>query len=402
MSNFLTHTRYASILIASYLGLAGCGTAILPPMDFKVVDTKATPDELLMPSVDPINNGTVKPFVPVPFVPVEISFPQDDQSFGLTYSVDKGPWSKTQNPNQLLVNGKRLVDPEGSIVTWSMISDTGFITYLVRNDRVEETPDKLSHFDLKHLDVRTTGRQPQTIATLATDGSRHLWRFGTDSKPLQADLYHLTSMGVVLMREDNSVLTYFEAGKSPVTTALPVGYKATSFGVTTDLAYSRHIRIVQHRGVHKLLGLLPSAQEELYDVSWWNLETGEITATAKDVVVNVDSEKAFENYINGAAQMVNVATGPLVITIEDTLKKTMARNLATLQKVTLVETPIKQGHGFQAGFERKRAGGVGEYHKAWVRFGIANGDLSNSQINDLEKWMKDKGPAQVARSKPTN
>ena len=379
----------AGVVLATALFIGGCGT-VLPPMDFKVVDTKATPDELLQPSVDPIDAGTAQPFTPVAFVPVEISQPKEDKLFGLTYSVDKGPWAKTQNNSQLLVNGKRLVDPDGSITHWSLMSNTGYITYLVRNDRVEQTPDKLSHFDLKLLDVRTPGQQPQKIATLATDGFRHLWRFGNDPTPIQAEVYSLTSRGVVLMREDNTVITYFEVGKAPVTTALPVGFKATVFGITTDFAYGRHIRVIQHRGVHKLLGFLPSAQEELYDVGFWNMVKGEMTAIAKDVVVNVENEQAFNNYVEGNAQMVDSASGPIAITVEDTLKKTVARNLATLQKVTLVETPIKQGHGFSSGFEMKRAGGIGEYHKVWVRFSIANGSLSNSQINDLEKWMRDK------------
>lgn len=379
------------VLVAS-LSIGGCGT-VLPPMDFKVLDAKATPDELLQPSVDPIDAGTAQPFTPAAFIPVEISQPKADKLFGLsaiTGNDTSGSWAKTQNTSQLLVNGKRLVDPEGSITHWSLMSNTGYITYLVRNDRVEETPDKLSHYDLKLLDVRAPGQQPQKIASLATNGFRHLWRFGDDPTPIQADVYSLTSRGVVLMREDNSVITYFEAGKAPVTTALPVGFKATSFGITTDFAYSRHIRVIQHRGVHKLLGFLPSAQEELYDVGFWNMERGEMTAIAKDVVVNVDNEQAFKNYINGTAQMVDSASGPLVITVEDTLKKTVARNLATLQKVTLVETPIKQGHGFDSGFEMKRAGGIGEYHKVWIRFSIANGSMSNSQINDLEKWMREK------------
>lgn len=379
----------AGLVLVMTLSIGACGT-VLPPMDYKVVDSKATPDELLKPSVDPIDAGTAQPFTPVAFIPVEISQPKEDKLFGLTYSVDKGPWAKTQNTTQLLINGKRLVDPEGSITHWSLMSNTGYITYLVRNDRVEETPDKLSHFDLKLLDARAPGQLPQKIASLATNGFRHLWRFGDDPTPIQADVYSLTSRGVVLMREDNSVITYFEAGKAPVTTALPVGFKATPFGITTDFAYGRHIRVIQHRGVHKLLGFLPSAQEELYDVGFWNMERGEMTAIATDVVVNVDSEQAFRNYIVGKAQMVDSASGPLAITVEDTLKKTVARNLATLQKVTLVETPIKQGLGFESGFEMKRAGGIGEYHKVWVRFGIANGSMSNSQINDLEKWMREK------------
>lgn len=378
------------VLVAS-LSISGCGT-VLPVMDYKVLDTKETPEELLKPSVDPIDAGTAQPFTPGAFVPVEITQPKEDESFGLTYTVDKGPWAKTQNTSQLLVNGKRLVDPDGSITHWSLMSSTGYITYMVRNDRVEETPDKLSHFDLKLLDVRAPGQQPQKIASLATNGFRHLWRFGNDPTPIQAEVYSLTSRGVVLMREDNSVITYFEAGKTPVTTALPVGFKATEFGITTDFAYGRHIRVIQHRGVHKLLGFLPSAQEELYDVGFWNMERGEMTAIAKDVVVNVDTEHAYKNYIVGKAQMVDSASGPLVITVEDTLKKTVARNLATLHKVTLVETPTKQGHGFESGFEMQRAGGIGEYHKVWVRFSIANGSMSNSQINDLEKWMKDKSP----------
>jgi hypothetical protein len=389
---FLSRKQLAGAVLVTTLSIAGCGTPLLPPMDFKVVDTKATPDELLQPSIDPIGAGTVKPSQPGPFVPVEITAPKADKLFGLTNSVDKGPWAKTQNTAQILVNGRRLVDANGTIRTWSPISNTGFITYLVKNDRVEQTPDGLSHYDLKMLDVRTPGQQAEVIATLASNGSRHLWRFGKDAQPQLAELYHLTSKGVVLMREDNSVITYFEAGKTPVTTALPVGYKATAFGVETDLAYGRHIRIIQHRGVHKLLGLLPSDKEELYDISFWNMERGEITGTAKDVVVNVATEDAFQNYINGASQMVDSASGPLVVSIEDTLKKTVARNLATLEKVVLVETPIKQGHGFQAGFETKRAGGIGEFHKVWVRFGIANGNLSNSQINDLEQWMKEKAP----------
>ena len=383
----------ASVVLATTLAIGGCGTVLPPMLEFKVVDTKATPDELLQPSVDPIDAGTAQPFEPIAFVPVEITQPKEDKLFGLTYTEDKGPWAETQNASQLLVNGKRLVDPEGNITHWSLISNTGFITYLVRNDRVEETPDKLTHYDLKLLNVQASGQQPRKIGSLATNGFRHLWRFGNDPTPIQAELYHFTSRGVVLMRDDSSVITYFEADKAPVTTALPVGFKATPFGITTDLAYGRHIRVIQHRGVHKLLGFLPSAQEELYDVGFWNMEKGEMTAIAKDVVVNVDSEQAFKNYIGGKAQMVDSASGPLVITVEDTLKKTVARNLATLQKVTLVETPIKQGHGFTSGFEMKRAGGIGEYHKVWVRFTIANGSMSNSQINDLEKWMQEKSPS---------
>ena len=129
-------------------------------------------------------------------------------------------------------------------------------------------------------------------------------------------------------------------------------------------------------------------QEELYDVSWLNLETGVITATAKDVVVNVENERAFRNHINGASRLINPNSGPLVISVEDTLKKTIVRNLATLQKETLVETSSKKGHGFEAGFERQRSGGIGEFHKVWIRFSIGNGDFSNKQINDLESWMR--------------
>lgn len=386
-------------LSAITVSTTGCGTLLPPVPEFKVVDTKATPDELLAPSIDPIDQGTVMPFKPDAFLPVEISMPQADRLFGLTYTEDKGEWAHTQNTSQLLVNGKRVVDPTGAITQWAAFSDTGFITYLVRNDRVEKTPDELTHYDLKLLDVRTPGKPPQKIATYATDGGRHLWRFGREPDPVQAELFHLTSKGVVVLRDDNTVITYFEAGKPPVTSALPVGYKAVSFRVVTDLAYSKHIRIVQHRGPHKLLGLLPSAQEELYDISFWNMERGVMTSTAKDVVINVTSEESFQNYVNGASQMVNAASGPLVLTIEDTLKKTIARNLATLEKVTVVETPIKQGHGFKTGLERRRAGGIGIQNKVWVRFGIANGDMSNSQITDLEKWMKDKA-ATVAQVEP--
>lgn len=382
-------TVYAA-LTAIAVVTSGCGTILPPVPDFKVVDLKAQPDELRMgPSIDPIDRGSVQAFKPEPFVPLEISVPKADRTFGLTYSEDKGDWAHTQNTSQLKVNGKRVVDPQGEITQWSPLSDTGFITYLVRNDRVEKTPDLFTHYDLKLLDART-GKPPQKIASYATNGLRQQWRFGREPDPVQAELFHLTSKGVVLLRDDSTVITYFEAGKPPKTTALPVGYKAVSFGVVTDLAYGKHIRIVQHRGPHKLLGLLPSAQEELYDISFWNMERGVMTATAKDVVINVTSEESYQNYVNGAAQMVNSSSGPIVITIEDTLKKTIARNLATLEKVTLVETSMKQGHGFETNFERRRAGGVGLYHKVWVRFTIANGDMSNSQINDLEKWMKDK------------
>lgn len=375
-----------TFLLSFFYLASGCGTVLPPVLEFEVVDTKATPQELSTPSIDPIASGKVTPFTPPEFYPVEILFPEADQTFGLTFTVDKGDWAKTQNTDQLLVEGRRVTDKDGRIVAWSDLSDTGFFTYMVYKDRIGDTPDKYLHYDLRMIDARKPSSKPQTIATVAVRGSRSIWNLSGES--VECEEYFLTSRGLVLLNEEGSVVTYFEVGNQPVTTTLPVGYKVTSFGVTGDMAYSKHIRIIQHRGPHKLLGMLPSAQEELYDVSWLNLETGAITATAKDVVVNVENERAFRNHINGASRLINAKSGPLVISVEDTLKKTIVRNLATLQKETLVETSSKKGHGFEAGFERQRSGGIGEFHKVWIRFSIGNGDFSNKQINDLESWMR--------------
>lgn len=378
-------------LVAVATMTSGCGTLLPNVPEFKVTNMKATPDELLAPSSDPIDQGSVKPFTPSSFSPVEISTPTEDQTFGLTFTEKKGPWAQTQNTSQLLANGRRVIDPQGPIYTWSPLSDTGYITYLVQETRVGKVQDGLTHYDLKLLDVRTAGKTPVKIARYATNGARHLWSFGKD-EPIQVQQFFLTSRGVVTLREDSTVVTYFEAGKAPFTSALPVGYKVADFGVDTDIAYGKHLRILQHRGPHKLFGVLPSSQEELYDVSFWNVERGEKTATAKDIVVNVTSETSFRNYVEGKAQMVNSPSGPFAITVEDTLKKTIVRNLATLQKVTLVETSVKQGHGFSTGFETRRAGGMGAYGKVWVNFAPANGELSNKKIIDLESWMKNPSP----------
>lgn len=382
--------------LASALALAGCGS-ILPPMsDFKVTNIGATPTELMQNNLDPIDTGAAQPFQPPAFFPVELSSPQADTAFGLGINPDSGAaYARTQNTNQLLVNGRRLVDPQGKITNWSPIANTGFITYLVQDDRVGQTIDHFSHYDLKLLDVRTPGKKPQKIASLATNGFKHLWQFGNDKTQQQAERYMLTSRGVVALREEGTVITYYEAGKAPVTTALPVGFKATAFGVTSDFAYSQHIRVIQHRGVHKLFGILPSAQEELYDVGYWNMVQGNMTMIANDLVVNTMNETAFQNYVSGKAQMSDSASGPLVVTVEDTLKKTVARNLATLQKVTLVQTERKQGHEFSSGLELRPNGGVGKYHKVWVEFSIANGDMSNTKIVDLEAWMNRKASDKV-------
>lgn len=280
----------------------------------------------------------------------------------------------------------------------SRYSDTGYITYLVKENRVDQSRDGYDHFALKMLDVRTAGKRPVVIGNFATKGRESLWTLGKEG-PFPAEKYPLTSKGVVLLRDDNTVISFFSYGQPVHTTALPVGYKAIDFNITSDLDYGRHIIIVQHRGNRKLFGLIPSDREELYDVSFWNMEHGQMTATAKNVVVNVSTQQTFENYVS-TSQIINAKTGPLAVTVEDTMHKTVARNLATLEKVVLVETESKQGHGFQSGYEHRPSGGQGEYGKVWVQFGIANGALSNSQISDLEGWMvknstKNTTPAQT-------
>lgn len=116
------HSRQRGSLLSLALVssvVSGCNSLppLLPPIEYKVLDTKAPPPELLKPSVDPIDVGQAKPFKVQPFQFVEISSPQPDNTFGLINTVNKGPWSQTQNSHQILVDGKRLIDPQGDIVT---------------------------------------------------------------------------------------------------------------------------------------------------------------------------------------------------------------------------------------------------------------------------------------------
>lgn len=367
--------------------LTGCGT-VLPEMpEIVVTDTKPTPNYLKKVNTDPIDTGEAKGFKPDAFTRIDVDTPYKDYFFGTMHRT-RNDFADTQGKPGITVNGKKIIDQEGDIDSWSKVSNTGFLTYRVRINQPRPEDTSFALYKYKTIDLSVPNAIPQVVASF-TKGRQHPPSWMVPGISDNQSLYYplITSKGVVAFTKDKKSVTYIELGHAPITSLIPNGYKPVTHKSLVDIAYSKHLRIIQHRESHKLLGFVPSSQEQIYDMSFLNLTDGSITATALGLVIDTTNNTRFINYIDNAVKIINTESGPLVVSVEDVLKKTIVRNLATLDKKTLVSTKAKQGHEFRAGFETRQDGGMGEYGKAWIKFSIANGDMSNKTIKDLELWI---------------
>lgn len=364
-----------SVLIASTQLFSGCST-------FNSMGvTNASPSDVVTtaPTVDPIDTGEAKGFKTGQFEPIDISLPKRDENFGINFKDYQREWAETHNTEAYRIDGKPLTDPTGHIVAISRLSSTGSITYLRDKPRQDNT--KFKQFDLVLLDPNTGNRRIIGSMLATPEGLEFHWN-GTR---LLAEGYFLTSKGAVLFKDDGRIVTLLSGTRPPLSIALPDGYKAVDFGIKSDIEFSRHIPIIKHIRNSKIYGFIPSSTDEVYEVSFLNLDTGNITSTSSNVNINVSSRKAFENYVAYSATLLDSASGPLSICVEENDTKTVVRNLATLEKHTIVETAWRQGHGFEAGLERRSMDE--NYGKVWVKFGLGNSNMTLQTVEDLEGWM---------------
>lgn len=376
---FGTRRRYKtcalSAILASTQLISGCTS-----LDSLGV-TNISPSNVVTtaPTVDPIDTGEAKGFKVGKFEPVDISLPKRDESFGINFKEYQREWADTHTEDAYLIDGKALTDSAGHIVAISRLSSTGTITYLREKPRSDRS--KFKPFELVLLDPKTGHRRIIGSMLATPEGLEFHWN-GTH---LLAEGYFLTSKGAVLFKDDGRIVTLLSGEHPPLSVSLPDGYKAVDFGIKSDIEFSRHIPVIKHIRNSKIYGFIPSSTDEVYEVSFLNLDTGNITSTSSNVNINVSSRKAFENYVSYSSTMLDSASGPLSICVEENDTLTVVRNLATLDKNVIVETAWRQGHGFEAGLERRSMND--NYGKVWIKFGLGNSSMTLQKIDDLENWM---------------
>ena len=225
-----------------------------------------------------------------------------------------------------VVNGKRFVDPEGQTLLYSTLSDTGFVTYLIRDSHhLNER-----RYIVKVKDVMKLSK-PVKLGALVEHSANNVYFILPNGDRLNGDAYHLTSKGIILTR-DRSVVIFIEPGAEPKMHPLPVGYQFSIYQ-KADISYSKHITIEKRLGYEQTSFGLENHSVHEYEISLFNLDTGEITTTFDMLLRGTTEEKRLEHFKN-SFYLFNTVTGPISVSLENIYRQVVVRNLFTRQKAT--------------------------------------------------------------------
>ncbi len=341
-------TKYTlEIILIIALVISGCADGRLLGGAVNVTGLGiGTTDRGRAPNADPLEKATFKPRV-------------EKQKLSSLNIVRKS--------DGFITNGKRYIDPFGKTIDISKLSDTGYVTYTIRNPKdldnesfVVKTKNTLS--DSKAVEV----------GLLKLKNDHNVYFTTKDGDTFNGDQYILYSKGLVLTR-DRTVVIYFPFGSKPRIHALPQEYVFTSYQ-KGDVSFSKHVTI--QRRIGKAIGLLGTALRnvEEFDVSLFNVETGKITTTFSMQLRGANESEQIQHFKN-TFYLFNSKSGPITISLEDVYKKVVARNLISRKKSIV--------------FERER--GI-----SFVKAGVSKGKIwtqaslgfSDKQVNDVESLLK--------------
>jgi hypothetical protein len=205
------------------------------------------------------------------------------------------------------------IDPQSPIASSNVISDTGWITYLVAG---------IGNYDfvVKRANFRQHAA-PEVLGRLVS--MRGEWQF----TPLNGQTYvgynyHLTSKGLLLLRT-GSVFTYFQDASSkaePKVHMLPEGWFVT-VGQKGDIEASRLLTVQRWAGG---TGFTSAGD---FVIGFYDLDSGKFIATMNMHLQPKHEADAF----NSKFFLYNTVKGPISIAIEDGEKHVVVRNVRTGQ-----------------------------------------------------------------------
>lgn len=203
----------------------------------------------------------------------------------------------------------RYIDPLSPIVEASEFSATGWVTYLVKGDGVNDYFVKRANF-VKNGD-------PEVLGHL--EGYRREWRFTPNGGPtIAAYDYHLASKGLVLWRTP-SAFTYVPASR-PRATLLPEAWEL-AWRQKGDIENSR--LLIVKKPTPK--GFEPGRHQ----IGFFDLDKNRMLPTVLEMTFIPGSEDA---QFGNRFFIYDTPRGPITITLEDGIKQMVVRNVKTGQK----------------------------------------------------------------------
>ena len=264
-------------------------------------------------------------------------------------------------------NGKRYIDPFGKTVHVSKLSDTGYVSYTVKNPK---NIDKKGSYIVKVKNAISESK-PVYFGHLYQQKIANVYFTQNEGETYNGDQFILYSKGIILTR-DRTVVMYFSLETEPKIHILPDGYVFSAYQ-QGDVSFSKHITI--QRRIGQATGLLGTTllNVDEFDVSLFNIETGKITTTLNMQLRGADESEQTEHFKN-VFYLFNSRTGPITISLEDGYKKVVARNLVTGKKQVVF----------------RRESGV-----SFLKAGLTNGKIwteaslgfSDKKVNDVENLL---------------
>lgn len=204
----------------------------------------------------------------------------------------------------------RYIDPQSPIVDASPYTDTGFVTYMIK--------DGDDGFRVKNVDVLNNST-PKLLGYFV--GKRGEWRYTpTGSNQTYAGHgYYFSSKGLVLTRGNNNVFTYFTPNSQPKAYLLPEHY-VFAWHQKADIEVSRILTIRK-----PLRGTFIAPTQ--FEIAFFNIDRGTIV---DQLNMQLDTNSPGGNFKN-SFWMFNTPTGPISITKENLFKQVVVRNLKTGQ-----------------------------------------------------------------------
>ena len=203
----------------------------------------------------------------------------------------------------------RFLDPLSPIVEVGGFSATGWATYLVKGNGVQD-------YEVRRVQF-TKSAQPETIGHL--EGFRGEWRFTPSGGPTVAAYgYYLSSRGIVLLRS-SSAFTYFPAS-SIAARLLPQDW-FLAWQQRGDIEASRVVVVCK---------LAPrSLDPARYEIGFYNIDTAQLLSTRLQMSF---IERSEETQFRNRFFMYDTQKGPITVALEDGIKKVVVRNVRTGQQ----------------------------------------------------------------------
>lgn len=205
------------------------------------------------------------------------------------------------------------IDPQSTIVSSNVISDTGWVTYLVAG---------IGNYDfvVKRANLRAR-TPPEFLGRLVSMQGE--WRFTpVNGQTYVGHNYHLTSRGLLLMRTE-SVFTYFSNASpsvEPKVHMLPEGWSVT-LGQKGDIEASRLLTVQRWAG---RTGVFTRGD---WVIGFYDLDSGQFIATMNmHLLPNHEADHFSSKFF-----LYNTVKGPISIAIEDGEKHVVVRNIRTGQ-----------------------------------------------------------------------